>query len=97
MQLAPLQPADSRLGPPPFGRVVKSTVDLAGPLDAGSREAINTALLEHGLLVIEAQHLCMAMRGVQKQHSTMKTSVMLGSFRDNPPTRSEFLQLLGSP
>ena len=56
MQLAPLQPADSRLGPPPFGRVVKSTVDLAGPLDAGSREAINTALLEHGLLVIEAQH-----------------------------------------
>ena len=48
-------------------------------------------------VVIEAQHLCMAMRGVQKQHSTMKTSVMLGNFRDNPPTRSEFLQLLGSP
>ena len=48
-------------------------------------------------VVIEAQHLCMAMRGVQKQHSTMKTSVMLGSFRDNPPTRSEFLQLLGTP
>jgi len=48
-------------------------------------------------VVIEAQHLCMAMRGVEKQHSTMKTSVMLGSFRDNPPTRSEFLQLLASP
>ena len=47
-------------------------------------------------VIIEAQHLCMAMRGVQKQHSTMKTSVMLGSFRDNPPTRSEFLQLAGN-
>ncbi len=47
-------------------------------------------------VIIEAQHLCMAMRGVEKQHSTMKTSVMLGSFRDNPPTRAEFLQLAGS-
>ena len=46
-------------------------------------------------VVVEAQHLCMAMRGVEKQHSTMKTSVMLGSFRDNPPTRAEFLQLAG--
>ena len=47
-------------------------------------------------VIIEAQHLCMAMRGVAKQHSSMKTSVMLGSFRDNPPTRAEFLQLAGS-
>ena len=47
-------------------------------------------------VIVEAQHLCMAMRGVQKQHSTMKTSVMLGSFRDNPPTRAEFLQLAGN-
>lgn len=47
-------------------------------------------------VIVEAQHLCMAMRGVQKQHSTMKTSVMLGSFRDSPPTRSEFLRLVGS-
>lgn len=45
-------------------------------------------------VIIEAQHLCMAMRGVEKQHSTMKTSVMLGNFRDSPPTRSEFLQLV---
>jgi GTP cyclohydrolase IA len=37
----------------------------------------------------------MAMRGVEKQNSVMKTSVMLGSFRDNAPTRSEFLQLIG--
>ncbi|MXZ43648.1 MAG: GTP cyclohydrolase I FolE, partial [Gammaproteobacteria bacterium] len=45
-------------------------------------------------VIIEAQHLCMAMRGVQKQHSTMKTSVLLGSFRDAPDTRSEFLHLV---
>ena len=47
-------------------------------------------------VIVEAQHLCMSMRGVEKQHSTMKTSVMLGRFRDNPPTRSEFLQLVGT-
>ena len=47
-------------------------------------------------VIVEAQHLCMAMRGVEKQHSTMKTSVMLGDFRDNPPTRAEFLQLVGA-
>lgn len=47
-------------------------------------------------VIIEAQHLCMAMRGVEKQHATMKTSVMLGKFRDNPPTRAEFLQLVGN-
>ena len=45
-------------------------------------------------VIIEAQHLCMAMRGVQKQHSSMKTSVLLGSFRDAPDTRSEFLHLV---
>lgn len=45
-------------------------------------------------VIIEAQHLCMAMRGVQKQHSSMKTSVLLGSFRDAPDTRAEFLHLV---
>ena len=47
-------------------------------------------------VIVEAQHLCMQMRGVQKQHSSMKTSVMLGSFRSDSATRSEFLQLIGS-
>ena len=46
-------------------------------------------------VIIEAQHLCMAMRGVEKQHSMMKTSVLLGDFREKSPTRSEFLQLIG--
>lgn len=45
-------------------------------------------------VIIEAQHLCMAMRGVQKQHSSMKTSVLLGTFRDAPDTRAEFLHLV---
>jgi GTP cyclohydrolase I len=45
-------------------------------------------------VVIEAQHLCMMMRGVEKQNSNMITSAMLGSFRDCSATRNEFLQLL---
>jgi len=46
-------------------------------------------------VVIEAQHLCMMMRGVQKQNSYAVTSTMLGSFRDDPRTRAEFLGLMG--
>jgi GTP cyclohydrolase I len=45
-------------------------------------------------VVIEAQHLCMMMRGVEKQNSVMKTSCMLGSFREESPTRLEFLNLI---
>lgn len=46
-------------------------------------------------VIIEAQHLCMMMRGVEKQNSVMTTSVMLGTFRDDATTRNEFLTLLG--
>lgn len=46
-------------------------------------------------VVIEAQHLCMKMRGVEKQNSSMVTSAMLGSFRSEQSTRNEFLQLIG--
>jgi GTP cyclohydrolase I len=45
-------------------------------------------------VIIEAQHLCMMMRGVEKQHSVMSTSVMLGLLRDDARTRSEFLSLV---
>jgi GTP cyclohydrolase I len=45
-------------------------------------------------VIIEAQHLCMMMRGVEKQNSMMTTSMMLGSFRDHDRTRSEFLKLV---
>ncbi|MDD3375526.1 MAG: GTP cyclohydrolase I FolE [Candidatus Omnitrophica bacterium] len=45
-------------------------------------------------VVVEAQHLCMMMRGVEKQNSVMKTSCMLGVFRNEISTRSEFLSLI---
>ncbi len=45
-------------------------------------------------VIIEAKHLCMMMRGVEKQNSVMRTSAMLGSFRSDASTRAEFLALL---
>ena len=45
-------------------------------------------------VIIEAQHMCMMMRGVEKQNSVMKTSTMLGCFRSEQKTRDEFLSLL---
>ena len=46
-------------------------------------------------VVLHAQHLCMMMRGIQKQNSFAVTSEMLGVFQDNPKTRAEFLTLMG--
>jgi GTP cyclohydrolase I len=48
-------------------------------------------------VVVEARHFCMMMRGVEKQNSTMASSVMLGDFREHQATRSEFLRLIGKP
>ena len=45
-------------------------------------------------VLVEARHLCMMMRGVEKQNSIMKTSMMLGLFRKNPATRAEFLSTI---
>lgn len=45
-------------------------------------------------IIIEAKHLCMMMRGVEKQKASMKTSVMLGLFKEDLRTRSEFLSLI---
>ncbi len=47
-------------------------------------------------VLVEARHLCMMMRGVEKQNSIMKTSMMLGLFRKNPATRAEFLSTIQS-
>jgi GTP cyclohydrolase I len=45
-------------------------------------------------VVVEARHLCMMMRGIEKQHSSAVTSAMLGAFRENLQTRDEFLALV---
>jgi len=58
-------------------------------------ECIQTAIQPRGVgVVIEAFHLCMAMRGVEKQNAYMTTSAVLGDFRADRATRSEFLDLL---
>jgi GTP cyclohydrolase I len=58
-------------------------------------DAISEVIQPAGVAVtIEAEHLCMKMRGVEKQNSTMKTSVMLGTFRESQATRMEYLQLI---
>lgn len=48
-------------------------------------------------VIVEAQHLCMMMRGVEKQNSMMTTSSVLGSFHDSAATRNEFLSLINRP
>ncbi len=58
--------------------------------------ALNDALTPRGAaVVIEAKHLCMMMRGVEKQNSFATTSCMLGEFKHDPKTRAEFLNLIG--
>ena len=59
--------------------------------------AIQEQLRPQGVgVILEARHLCMVMRGVEKQNSTTTTSAMLGAFRDNKQTRDEFLALVNS-
>ena len=58
-------------------------------------ECIQQAISPAGVgVVLEAKHLCMMMRGVEKQHSSTVTSAMLGEFRENQRTREEFLSLI---
>jgi GTP cyclohydrolase I len=59
--------------------------------------ALHQALQPRGVaVVIEAVHLCMLVRGVEKQNSKAVTSAMLGGFRDRPETRAEFMELIKS-
>ena len=61
-------------------------------------DSIVDAIAPQGVAVIlEAQHLCMMMRGVEKQGSMTTTSAMLGAFRDEAQTRNEFLSLIRRP
>jgi len=61
-------------------QIAKAIQDRLGPQGVG--------------VIIEARHLCMVMRGVEKQHSSATTSAMLGVFRENKQTRDEFLSLV---
>ena len=61
-------------------QIASTLMDVTGALGVG--------------VVIEAKHLCMMMRGVEKQNSLMKTSCLLGSFRKDDATRKEFLTLI---
>jgi GTP cyclohydrolase I len=61
-------------------------------------DAVQEAVSPHGVgVVIEAYHLCMMMRGVEKQNSKTITSALLGTFRSDAKTRAEFLRLAHGP
>jgi GTP cyclohydrolase I len=61
-------------------------------------DAIDEAIRPQGVgVILEAQHLCMMMRGVEKQHSQTVTSAMLGAFKTQLQTRNEFLSLVRRP
>ncbi len=64
-------------------QIARAVFDSIGAIGAG--------------VIIEARHLCVMMRGVEKQNSEVITSSMLGSFRTSAATRSEFLSLIGPP
>lgn len=86
------------LGLSKFARITDhfaSRLQIQERLTSEIAEVILTTTQARGVgVVIEAKHLCMMMRGVQKQNSIMTTSVMLGDLRDNLGTRSEFLKLI---
>ena len=74
-----------------FARRLQIQERLTNQIAATIQESINPVGVG---VVIEARHLCMVMRGVEKQHSSAVTSAMLGAFRENLQTREEFLSLL---
>ncbi len=86
------------LGLSKFGRITDMfarRLQVQERLSSQIAEAIWDVLEPQGVgVVIEGQHLCMMMRGVEKQHSSTTSSAMLGSFRDDPKTRDEFLTLI---
>jgi GTP cyclohydrolase I len=58
-------------------------------------QALEEAIAPHGVAVVmEAAHMCMMVRGVEKQHSSTVSSCVLGAFRDSPTTRKEFFDML---
>ncbi len=74
-----------------FARRLQIQESLTSQIANTLRQQLNAAGVG---VVIEAKHLCMMMRGVEKQNATMKTSCMLGYFRKSVSTRQEFLSLI---
>ncbi|SDW85184.1 GTP cyclohydrolase I FolE [Marinobacter mobilis] len=91
-------PQGKVLGLSKFARIVDMyarRLQIQENLTREIAEAIEQVTDASGVaVVIEAQHMCMMMRGVEKQNSLMKTSMMLGSFRNSQATRTEFLTLI---
>jgi GTP cyclohydrolase I len=91
-------PAGKVLGLSKVARIVEMyarRLQIQENLSRQIAEAVQQVTGASGVaVVIEAQHMCMMMRGVEKQNSSMVTSVMLGEFHDNPATRAEFLNLV---
>ncbi|SFH64651.1 GTP cyclohydrolase I FolE [Modicisalibacter xianhensis] len=91
-------PRGKVLGLSKFARIVDMyarRMQIQENLTREIAEAIQQVTGAHGVaVVIEAKHMCMMMRGVEKQNSSMTTSVMLGAFRNNQTTRQEFLMLV---
>ena len=81
-----------------FARIVDMYARRLQVQENLTNEIANTLMQVTGALgvgvVIEAKHMCMMMRGVEKQNSSMKTSCLLGSFRNDQATRKEFLSMI---
>ncbi len=91
-------PSGKVLGLSKFARIVDMyarRMQIQENLTRQIAEAVLQVTEARGVaVVIEARHLCMMMRGVEKQNSSMTSSVMLGAFRENQSTRQEFLTLV---
>jgi GTP cyclohydrolase IA len=91
-------PSDSVLGLSKVARIVDvfaRRLQIQEHLTQQIAETILEITSARGVgVIIESQHMCMMMRGVEKQNSVMTTSCMLGAFRDKQSTRAEFLSLI---
>jgi len=94
-------PKDKVLGVSKLARIADCfgrRLQIQERLTAQIANAIKNAINPEGVgVVMECRHLCMMMRGVEKQNSVMTTSSVLGSFHDSTSTRTEFLNLIGRP
>ena len=91
-------PSGKVLGLSKFARIVDMfarRVQIQENLTREIAEAIQSITQAQGVaVIIESKHMCMMRRGVEKQNSSMHTSVMLGAFRESQATRNEFLSLM---